>query len=71
MTTFDALVSTAQTVLRVRGEWQQGATAHNDIVIAVYRCAEAMQGDGQLAVTRDIRQAAIAELKLRATPAVA
>jgi hypothetical protein len=73
MTQFEALVSMAQTVLRARGEWHQGATAHDDIVVAVYDCANAIRGGTDIAgpdVSRDVRQAAIRELKLRATPAV-
>lgn len=31
MTTFEGLVSIAQTILRVPGEWHQGATAYADI----------------------------------------
>jgi hypothetical protein len=72
MTTFDALVSMAQLVLRARGEWQMGATAYADIERAVSDCAEAIRGDEwRDLIMLDQIKSAIAELKLRATPAVA
>ena len=71
MTTFRALVSMAQTVLRVRGQWHGGATAYADIERAVSDCAEAIRGDEwRDLVTLNQINAAIAELKLRATPAL-
>jgi hypothetical protein len=71
MTTFRALVSMAQTVLRVRGQWHGGATAYADIERAVSDCAEAIRGDEwRDLITLDQIKSAIAELKRR-WPAVA
>lgn len=61
MTTFEALVSLAQIVLKHRGEWQGAATSHDDIDWAVNRCADLLpQG------TRQLCDMAVAELKRRA-----
>ena len=71
MTTFRALVSMAQTVLRVRGQWHGGATAYADTERAVSDCAEAIRGDEwRDLITLDQIKSAIAELKRR-WPAVA
>jgi hypothetical protein len=80
MTTFDALVSMSQMMLRARGEWQQGATsflaielAANQMAIelAANQIADLMRdGDPDL-VPKSMLVAAIRELKRRATPAVA
>jgi len=71
MTTFRALVSMAQTVLRVRGQWHGGATAYADIERAVSDCAEAIRGDEwRDLISLDQIKSAIAELKRR-WPAVA
>ena len=65
LTAFDALVSMAQTVLRVRGDWQQGATAFTDIDRAVNNVADLMP---LRMVSRDMCEAAIAEIKRRCGP---
>jgi hypothetical protein len=71
MTTFDALVSMAQMMLRARGEWQQGATSFLAIELAANQIADLMRdGDPDL-VPKSLLVAAISELKRRATPAVA
>lgn len=61
MTTFEALVSISQTVIRSRGQWQGGATAHDDIDLAVNQCADLLPD-----VTRELCEMAISELKRRA-----
>ncbi len=61
MTTFEALVSMSQTVLRQRGQWQGGATAYDDIDLVVNQCADLLPEP-----TRNLCDMAIAELKRRA-----
>ena len=71
LSTFQGLTSMAQTVLKARGQWHMGATAYADIERAVSDCAEAIRGDEwRDLVTLNQINAAIAELKLRATPAL-
>ena len=58
MTTFEALVSMAKIVLRQRGQWQAGATAHDEIDLAVNQCSDLLpEGSRQLC------EMAIAEIK--------
>lgn len=61
MTHLDAVVSMAQVVLRSRGQWQFGATAHRDIDLAVNQCSDLLPGG-----TRELCEAAISELRRRA-----
>lgn len=61
MTTFEAIVSMSLTVLRQRGQWHGGATAHNDIDLAVNQCADLLP-DG----SRQLCEMAITEVKRRA-----
>lgn len=61
MTTFEAIVSMAQIVLRHRGQWHAGATAYDDIDLAVNQCADLLP-EG----TRNLCEMAILELKRRA-----
>jgi hypothetical protein len=61
MTTFEAATSIAQTLLRIKGQWHGGATAHIDIDRAVFATCRAM---GPIA--DDIGNAVRAELKRRA-----
>ena len=61
MTTFEALVSISQTVIRARGQWQGPATSHNDIDLAVNQCSDLLP-DG----TRQLCEMAITEIKRRA-----
>lgn len=63
MTTFEALTSMAQVVLRARGQWHAGATAHDDIDLAVNQCADLLP-EG----SRALCEMAIAELKRSSTP---
>jgi hypothetical protein len=58
MTTFEALVSISTIVIRQRGQWQGGATAHDDIDLAVNQCSDLLpEGSRQLC------EMAIAEIK--------
>ncbi len=66
MTTFEALVSISQTLLRARGEWQGNATAHADIDRAVNQAADLIRGDDRPdLVTLDLIKMTIAELRRR------
>lgn len=66
MTTFEALVSMSQMVLRARGEWHGGATAFSDIDRAVNDVADLMRGDDNPdLVSLDLINMAIAELRWR------
>lgn len=61
MTTFEALMTLSQIVIRQRGQWHGGATAYDDIDLAVNNCADLLpQG------TRILCDMAVAELKRRA-----
>jgi hypothetical protein len=61
MTTFDAIVSIAQTLLRVKGEWQGGATAYADIDRRVSNACLLIGTEAN-----PFRDAATAELRRRA-----
>jgi imidazolonepropionase-like amidohydrolase len=68
MTQFEALVSIAQTMLRMRGQWHaNGATAFADINLAVEQAADLL--DNIEAIGHDTIAAAKRELKQRAAPA--
>jgi hypothetical protein len=60
MTTFEALVSMSQTLLRARGEWHGPATSHEDIDCAVNGIADLMQNG-----SRQLCEMAVSELKQR------
>lgn len=60
MTTFEALVSIAQTVLRQRGQWYGPATAHDNIDLAVNQCSDLLPDS-----TRLLCEMAITEIKRR------
>lgn len=60
MTTFEALVSMSQMVLRQRGQWHGGATAFDDIDLAVNQCSDLLP-----AGSRQLCDMAVAELKRR------
>lgn len=67
MTTFDALVSISQMVLRARNQWHGGTTSHANIDAAVNACADVVRGDDMIGlITFEQINLAIAELKIRA-----
>lgn len=63
MTALEAIVSMSMIVLRKRGQWHGGATAHDDIDLAVNQCSDLLPNP-----TRERCEMAIAELKRRGGP---
>lgn len=59
-TPFEALVSMAMLVLRQRGQWQGGATAFDDIDLAVNQCSDLLPGGSS-----SLCDSVVAELKRR------